>query len=385
MTDSRIRGYPSGRDRRGGWGSEPLDVFEDEEGGDGEHGGAHHHPEEGMGQPGDADVDVHAVEAGNERGHHQHDRDGRHALHDLIHVVGDDRGIGVHRAGQYFGVDVGGVLGLANLDLHILEQVAVGHIGEDMAETLDEHLVALQRRAEVDQRLLQAHKSQQVRVLHRPLELLRRFLHPRVDNLQKLQKPEGRRIDDAQHKVALTGDGNLPAAPVDDEVVDNLVGVVADGDGDVGTGDDGDGDSVDGRVGGLGARGNTHNGEHPLAVALDARPLVDVVGVGQDEIGDMERLSQKGKVVIVRTFHTDPAAGLPDIRFLEGLFCDDILPHSTLETPSPAQRFTPPPLLTQSAPQEAVPAGHKDVRFYFSERAGYLISTFSDFEAMRRM
>ena len=52
------------------------------------------------------DRDVHTVETGDEGGNHQDDGDGGHALHDGVHVVGDDGGECVHRAGQDIAIDI---------------------------------------------------------------------------------------------------------------------------------------------------------------------------------------------------------------------------------------------------------------------------------------
>ena len=55
------------------------------------------------------DRDVHTVEAGDEGGNHQDDGDGGHALHDGVHVVGDDGGECVHRAGQDIAININSV------------------------------------------------------------------------------------------------------------------------------------------------------------------------------------------------------------------------------------------------------------------------------------
>ena len=52
------------------------------------------------------DRDVHTVEAGDEGGNHQDDGDGGHALHDGVHVVGDDGGERIHRTGQDVAIDI---------------------------------------------------------------------------------------------------------------------------------------------------------------------------------------------------------------------------------------------------------------------------------------
>ena len=49
---------------------------------------------------------IHSVEAGNQRWYHQNNRDGGHALHDGIHVVGDDGGKSIHRSGKDIAVNV---------------------------------------------------------------------------------------------------------------------------------------------------------------------------------------------------------------------------------------------------------------------------------------
>lgn len=49
------------------------------------------------------DRDVHTVEAGDEGGNHQDYGDRGHALHDGVHVVGNDGGECVHRTGELTG------------------------------------------------------------------------------------------------------------------------------------------------------------------------------------------------------------------------------------------------------------------------------------------
>ena len=52
------------------------------------------------------DRDVHTVEAGDEGGNHQDYGDRGHALHDGVHVVGNDGGECVHCTGQDIAIDI---------------------------------------------------------------------------------------------------------------------------------------------------------------------------------------------------------------------------------------------------------------------------------------
>ena len=69
--------------------------------------------------------EVHAKEAGNQCGEHEHDADGGHGLHHGVSVVVDDAGVGVHCGVEDVGVDVSGLAGLVHLDGHVLNEVGV--------------------------------------------------------------------------------------------------------------------------------------------------------------------------------------------------------------------------------------------------------------------
>ena len=68
---------------------------------------------------------VHAEERGDERGEHHDDGDRCQRTNDVVHVVVDDRLIGVHRRLQDVGVDISGLAGLCHLDIDVFYQVGV--------------------------------------------------------------------------------------------------------------------------------------------------------------------------------------------------------------------------------------------------------------------
>lgn len=142
------------------WDSEPLDPPEPHERPCRQGGRQQYNQQEGMGEGIQVDVHVHAIEAGDDGGYHQRDAEARHAFHDVVHVVRDDGGEGVHRAGQDVAVDVHRVVGLAQLDDGIVQQFHVQHAGvlEDVLQPAYQHFVATDGGVEVDECLLQLHQ-----------------------------------------------------------------------------------------------------------------------------------------------------------------------------------------------------------------------------------
>lgn len=222
---------------------EPLDFPEDNEC----HGRQQYREEdnqrEGMRYLLDVNVDVHAIEAGDERGHHEHNREAGHAFHDGVHVVRDDGGEGVHRAGEDVAVNIHHVVGLPQLNHHVVEQlrVLVVLFVENLGQFADHHFVASNRGVEVYEALLQVHQSQQVFVADAPLQLLLGRAHLVVNLLQVLEVPHGRRVDEPQDKLVFVGHRNLLAAGMLDEVGNHVGRAVADRNENLVVGDDADG------------------------------------------------------------------------------------------------------------------------------------------------
>ena len=89
--------------------------------------------------------DVHSIERGDHRRDHQYDGYRGELLHDVVHVVGDDRSIGIHHAGKDAGVDVGQFLRLTELDLGVFQQVLIEEIPFvfQVLESLEQDQVAI--------------------------------------------------------------------------------------------------------------------------------------------------------------------------------------------------------------------------------------------------
>ena len=139
------------------------------------------------------DVYVHAVETGDYSGYHQGDTEARHAFHDVVHVVRDDGSEGIHRAGEDIAVDVHRVVGLAQFDDGVVQQLHVQHTGvlEDVLQTAYQYLVATDGGVEVNERFLELHQAQQVFVADTLFQFFFGIGHFVVDLLQVLQEPDG--------------------------------------------------------------------------------------------------------------------------------------------------------------------------------------------------
>ena len=109
-----------------------------------------------MGERVQMDVYVHAVETGDYSGYHQCDAEARHAFHDVVHVVRDNGGKGIHRASE----DVT-VVGLAQFDDGVVQQLHVQYAGvlEDVLQTAYQYLVAADGGVEVNKRFLKLHQA----------------------------------------------------------------------------------------------------------------------------------------------------------------------------------------------------------------------------------
>ena len=311
------------------WDSEPLDPPEPHERPCRQGGRQQYNQQEGMGEGIQVDVHIHAIEAGDDGGYHQRDAEARHAFHDVVHVVRDDGGEGVHRAGQDVAVDVHRVVGLAQLDDGVVQQLHVQHAGvlEDVLQPAYQHFVAADGGIEVNQRLLQLHQSQQVFVADALLQLFFGVGHFVVDLLQVLQEPDGRGVDEAQDEVQLVVHGDALAARVLDEVGQQLRAVIADGDDDVVVGDDADGHGDEGNLRVAALHGDAQDGQQPVAFGLGAGPFVGVGNVFQEGFGYVKFASQELEIVVVGAFYVYPAVGCPHRLLHEAVFAVEILSH----------------------------------------------------------
>lgn len=139
------------------------------------------------------DVHVHAVETGDYSGYHQCDAEARHAFHDVVHVVRDDGSKSIHCASEDVAVDVHRVVGLAQFDDGVVQQLHVQHTGvlEDVLQAAYQYFVATDGGVEVNERFLELHQAQQVFVADTLFQFFFGIGHFVVDLLQVLQEPDG--------------------------------------------------------------------------------------------------------------------------------------------------------------------------------------------------
>ena len=100
--------------------------------------------------------DVHAQKRGDQRGHHQYHRDDGQSVDHMVQVVGNDARVGVHRAIQDVGVDVGHGRGLRIVNDNVFEKIGQVLIAVDVQEVRALHfhfeqLVGTQGVNEIDQ------------------------------------------------------------------------------------------------------------------------------------------------------------------------------------------------------------------------------------------
>lgn len=310
-------------------GSEPFDTPEPNKRTCRDGSREQHDEQERMGKTFQMDVHVHAIEAGDDGGYHQRDAEARHAFHDVVHIVRDDGGKGVHRACQDVAVDVHRVVGLAQLDDGVVQQLHVQQAGvlEDVLQAAYQHLVAADGGVEVNERFLKFHQTQQVFVADALLQFLFGVGHFVVDLLQVLQEPDGRGVDEAQDEVQLVVYGDALAARVLDEVGQQLRAVIADGDNDVVVGDDADGYRDEGNLRVAALHGDTQDGEQPVAFGFGTGPFVGVGDVFKERFGYVQFAGEELEIVLVGAFYVYPAAGCPHWLLHEAVFAVEILSH----------------------------------------------------------
>lgn len=282
-----------------------------------------------MGERIQMDVYVHAVETGDYSGYHQCDAEARHAFHDVVHVVRDDGSKSIHCASEDVAVDVHRVVGLAQFDDGVVQQLHVQHAGvlEDVLQAAYQYLVAADRGVEVNERFLELHQTQQVFVADTLFQFFFGVGHFVVDLLQVLQEPYGRGVDEAQNQFQLVVHADVLAARMLDEVWQQLCLVIADGDYDVVVGNDADGHGNEGNLRIAALHGDAQDGEQPVAFGFGTRPFVGVGNVFEERFGNVQLAGEELKIVVVGAFYVYPAIGRPQ-RFLnETIFAVEILSH----------------------------------------------------------
>ena len=164
------------------------------------------------------DRDVHTVEAGDEGGNHQDYGDRGHALHDGVHVVGNDGGECVHCTGQDIAIDIDREVRLFQFCFHIFHQFVV-HIDrflEDALQFGEHHFITTDGCVEVNHALFQLHQTKQVFITDTFFQRLFGMRHLVVDLFQVFQEPYGGRMDQTQNQVIFVTYDDLFAAGVSD-------------------------------------------------------------------------------------------------------------------------------------------------------------------------
>ena len=136
--------------------------------------------------------EVHTEERCYQRGQHEDDGSRGQRTHDGVHVVVDNRLVGVHRRLQDVGVDAGGLACLRHLDVDILDEVGVQLVYLQLElQLLQQVLVASDGGVEVGQRVLQTGQSDERLVVHLAVQVALGFLDEHRYLLQALQVPDG--------------------------------------------------------------------------------------------------------------------------------------------------------------------------------------------------
>lgn len=273
------------------------------------------------------DLHVHAVEAGNQRGYHQHYGDCSHLLHDVVDIVGDDGGKRPKSGVEDVTVDIHGRYGLVKLYLDVFEKVLVAVVLIYVSETPDEHVVALQRCVEVYQSGLKTLKNEEVVVADAFLKLGARLGHALVDVAQILQVPVCRRIQKPDYEVGFRVDADSFAARMVYEVGDEVSVVIAEGEENLVIGDYAEGHGYVWRLAPRRFHGNAQNGQAPVAVVFHAAPFVRV-GDAVEKVGrNVEVVKHEHHILLVGARHINPAVRRPALLLYEAIIITIKLSH----------------------------------------------------------
>lgn len=176
------------------------------------------------------DIHIHSVETGYQCRDHQCNGKAGHAFHDGIHVVGDDRGKGVHRSGEDIAVDIHGIKCLFQLDNHVFYQFLVQKVSvlKDTLQLSDHYFISSDGGVEVNECFLQSHQTEQVFVADTAFQFFFGGADIQIYLFQIFQKPYGRRINQPENQIEFVADFDSLSAGVFDEVRQQVCVVVAD-------------------------------------------------------------------------------------------------------------------------------------------------------------
>lgn len=136
-------------------------------------------------------VNVHAVDAGDERGQHEHDGNGGEALHYIVEVVANDAGECIHGAAEYVCVYVCHFERLAGIYYNVVEELSffVGKTKKIGALYFEHHeFVAPQCGYKIHKAFLYSHEVEELFVAIAVVEFLFVEIAFMVDLLEVLHK-----------------------------------------------------------------------------------------------------------------------------------------------------------------------------------------------------
>ena len=234
--------------------------------------------------------EVHAEEAGYECGEHEYDVDAGEHLHDGVHVVVDEIGIGVHRGVEDVCVDVCGFACLTHFDAYVFYHVGVQFVdGEFEFQFGEQVFVASDGGDEVCEAVLQTTECDEVCVADFVVEALFCLVYAHADLLEPLQVPDGAAEEEAEYHVDGIDESQAGLLLIGDEVVHHVCLEVADRNEDVAFHDDTERDGGVGRAAlCLFDVGDTQDDEHPSVVDVVAGTFVGIGNIADVVIGNVE-------------------------------------------------------------------------------------------------
>lgn len=167
--------------------------------------------------------DIHAEDAGDERGKHQDDADARHAFHHLRKVVVDGGGVGFHRGVEDVRVDIGHLSCLIHLNGDVFDEIGIKLVHWEFEfEFGKEGFVATNGGDEVGQTVLQTRQPDEVFVVNRLVQTALGLFDEGRNLLQPLQIPHRSGEEESEGEIHRVGEP-LPALLLIGHKVDHHV------------------------------------------------------------------------------------------------------------------------------------------------------------------
>ena len=277
---------------------------------------------------------VHAEEAGNERGEHQDNADAGEHLHDGAHVVVDDVGISVHCGVKDVSVDVGGLAGLTHFDANVLYHVCVEFVdGQFELEFGEQILVASDGGDEVSEAVLQTAQGDEVGIIDFSVQILLGLVDAGANLFETFQVPDGATEEEAENHIYGIDEAQSALLLVGDKINHHVCLEVADSDEDIALHDDTQRDGGIGRAAlvFLDVR-NTQDDEHPSVVYVITGTFVRIGDIADVVIGNVECLFQEVNVFLSGAGYLHPAARLPFLNGAQTIRSVPVCSHRSLSS-----------------------------------------------------